>query len=796
MQSFVEPGPDDKTYAPKFIEKLQPVHTPDGFTVQFECKVEGSPRPQITWFRQTAIIKPSPDFQMYYDDDNVATLIIREVFPEDSGTFTCVAKNSVGFASSTTELTVEAPLSDHGSDITGLSRKSMSRESSLADILEGIPPTFSKKPPAQYVDENTNVLLEIRLVAIPEPDICWYYNDEEIQTKENVKIITESDMHMYCSVVHITKVKKSQEGTYEIVARNREGESRLPIILKVRTKDKEQPQILEPLHNLTIHEGESVVLNSQIIGNPTPKITWYKDDKPITANIKSDKDKHTLTLILPTKDRAGVYKIRAVNSLGTAETAATLTIEELIDDAEPPFFIERFEEKIVPQNADIILSAKVSGKPIPEITWLHNNVPLNPSDRVKQTFENENVELFIQKADADKDSGDYKCVASSPLGKVSHGARVIVEVDNVEFTKQLKKIITIEESATLILDCETSHYTATKWYHNGKELTGMDHRIVVQKDKVHKLIIKDTTLKDGGTYKCTIKGKETSSTVKVIEKSPQFTKTIQDFEVKESETAILEVEITSTTADVLWLKNGEPIIEEPDKFVFVKDGKIRKLLIESSKIEDEGEYTCQLAEEMCTADVTVIELPPQIIRKLENVTVAKGETATFEVELTKGDALVRWFKGKREIHFDDRVQLIIDGKIQRLKIVDTTSDDEAKYSCKIHDQLSTAKLFVEEPVVQFIVPLNDITLVPKSQDLELTVKLSQPDVDVTWLKNGKPIQSGPKHIIEVEETVRRLIVKDTDDDDAAEYTCVAGNTKSSSIVKVEGIVQCFFIEIL
>lgn len=64
---------------------------------------------------------------MYYDDDNVATLIIREVFPEDAGTFTCVAKNAAGFASSTTELVVEAPLSDHGSDLTGPSRKSLSR---------------------------------------------------------------------------------------------------------------------------------------------------------------------------------------------------------------------------------------------------------------------------------------------------------------------------------------------------------------------------------------------------------------------------------------------------------------------------------------------------------------------------------------------------------------------------------------------------------------------------------------------------------------------------------------------
>ena len=60
----IEPALEEKAVAPKFIEKLQPRHAPDGTTVQFECQVEGHPRPQITWFRQTAILLPSQDFQV------------------------------------------------------------------------------------------------------------------------------------------------------------------------------------------------------------------------------------------------------------------------------------------------------------------------------------------------------------------------------------------------------------------------------------------------------------------------------------------------------------------------------------------------------------------------------------------------------------------------------------------------------------------------------------------------------------------------------------------------------------
>lgn len=808
--SFVEPTEEEKIFAPKFIEQLQPVHTADGYTVQLECKVEGSPRPQITWFRQTAIIKPSQDFQMYYDDDNVATLVIREVFPEDAGTFTCVAKNAAGFASSSTELTVENPLSDKDSDGTALSRRSLSRESSLADILEGIPPTFSKKPRAQCVDENSNVILECRLVAVPEPDIVWLFNGEEIKPQKNVKIATESDMHMYCSVLQITTVQRAQEGIYEVVATNREGEARLPIQLKVRTGDKEAPQVLEPLRNLIIREGESVVLSTQIVGNPTPKITWLKNGEPLQGVGKSDKDTHTLTLISPNKDQSGEYTVKAVNSVGSVETSATLTVEgmytENIDriawskyfhpfivstesaggNAEPPFFVERFEEQRIPQNSTIKLPAKVSGNPVPEITWFHNNVPLQPSDRVKQSYDGENIELTITKANSQSDSGDYKCVASNSIGKASHGARVIVEVEDVVFTKKLKKKVSIQESQTLTLECETSHYVTTKWYHNGKELTGMDHRVVVQEDKVHKLIIRNTVLRDAGKYECRIKNLSTDSNVDVLEKTPEFVRTLEDLEVQENEVTHLEVEISSDNADVVWIRDTQPLSENED-IQFVKEGKIRKMIIKKTTIHNEGEYTCRLGEQECSAELTVIELPPKIVTPLENLTVAKGEKANFEIELTKGDALVRWFHGKRELVLSDNVQLTIDGKRQKLKILRSDTEDAGSYSCIVGKDTCTARLTVEEPAVEFIVPLPEVTLGTKTKDVEFVVKLSQPDVDVTWTKKGKPITPSSKYSIDVEGTVRKFVIHNADDNDIDEYICQADNVKSTSILKLEDI---------
>ncbi|EZA47270.1 Titin [Ooceraea biroi] len=788
---FEKPAPGEKASAPRFIEKLQPIHTLDGYTVQFECQVEGIPRPQITWFRQTAIIKPSTDFQIYYDEDNVATLIIREVFPEDAGTFTCVAKNAAGFASSTTELIVEAPLSDHGSDVTGPSRKSLSRESSLADILEGIPPTFSRKPKAKYVNEGDDVILECRLVAVPEPDVTWYYKDVQVVNERNIVIATESDMHMYCSVVKISKIQKKQEGRYKIVAKNREGEATIDIPVKVKTGKSEPPEILEPLQSYVIKEGETVVLSTQIVGNPSPKITWYKDGKPI-KNLQPKQDGHVnmLSLIQPQLADSGEYSVVAINDVGKAETRATLTVEKVPSGApEPPLFTERFQELVVPEKGTFKLVAKVTGNPVPEVTWLRNNKPLEKSLNITESYDGENIMLEIRNADSETDAGDYKCVANNPVGKASHGAKVTVDVAKVSFTRKLQNEVVIDEYKTLELNCETSHTVSTVWWHNDKEISGMDHREIIQEGRVHRLLIKKSSPSDAGTYKCTVKNQVTSSNVIVRATKPEFVKKLQDFEVKEREVAILEVEITSQTADVTWRKDGELLTPSKGKLEFVKDGTIRKLLIRTASVHDEGEYTCALPDEECTAEVTVVELPPEIITKMQDVTIARGEKATFDIELTKGDALVRWFKDGQELQFSEHVRLSIDGKRQKLKIYDAEVEDAGIYSCQVGDQTSSASLTVEEPEVDFIKKLPDVTLVPLNADATFLIELSRADIPVTWLRKGEIIDctQSPKYSIVDEGNVKKLIVKKCTTDDIAEYTAVVANVKTSSRLKVEVI---------
>lgn len=56
------------------VTKLEPLSVVDGQEAQFVCKIKGTPRPVVTWFRQTAIIKPSEEFQVMLFDFMAKTI--------------------------------------------------------------------------------------------------------------------------------------------------------------------------------------------------------------------------------------------------------------------------------------------------------------------------------------------------------------------------------------------------------------------------------------------------------------------------------------------------------------------------------------------------------------------------------------------------------------------------------------------------------------------------------------------------------------------------------------------------
>jgi hypothetical protein len=733
---------ETKIQAPRFLTKLQPVRAPDGSSITFECQVEGSPRPVITWFRQTAVIKPSLDFQMVYDEEgNMASLTIAEVFPEDAGTFTCVAKNSAGFASSSTELIVEAPLSDHGSDTTITSRRSLSRESSLMDILEGIPPTFSQRPKTKSVDEGTDVELECRLVAVPEPDVTWFHNGKRIKPSDRIALLGQSDVHMYCSIIQIKDVQMADEGTYDIIARNREGEAVSHVVLNVKVKGakKAPPQVEQPLKNATVQIGNSVTLTAKVTGIPTPIVKWYRNGVEIQTNVTTDErgvSKLTIAAVQPEDD--GDYMLNAENEHGQVQTSANLTVQA----PSKLQFVEKFPDISVSEGDPFVMKATFTAVPV-EVAWYRNGKRLKATKSLKITSDGLVHTLHVSNATVEKETGEYKCVASNASGiKVSHSANVKVESNM--FVQPLEDV-EVDAGSDVVLLCRTKEPTEVFWYRNDvllpPLLPGSDEDGPVQesRDREHKLMMRRVGRKQTGRYSCTFENQSTACVFTVrAEPAYEFTLKIKDLEIKERQPAVFTAEVSDEKAQVTWHKDGEPLDQtNTERYEFVAEGLKRSFTIRSVSLQDEGEYTCSLAEQECTAELVVIELPPEITLRLKDVTVRRGEEASFEIELTKGDAKIQWFRNSEEIQLSEHIQLAIDGKRQRLVIYDSGPEDACEYSCVIGDQKSAAQLTVLAPRVNFVAKLPEVVTTPMGQDVTFTVQLTGEEADITWMKNGE-----------------------------------------------------------
>uniref|UniRef100_A0A8C4FBQ0 Ig-like domain-containing protein n=1 Tax=Dicentrarchus labrax TaxID=13489 RepID=A0A8C4FBQ0_DICLA len=105
--------------APVFTKNLQDLLTSEGQLVVLECRVKGMPSPRVDWYREGKIIDDSPDFRILQkkprspaESEEICTLVIAEVFSEDSGMFTCTASNKYGTVSSTATLRVKGNASN------------------------------------------------------------------------------------------------------------------------------------------------------------------------------------------------------------------------------------------------------------------------------------------------------------------------------------------------------------------------------------------------------------------------------------------------------------------------------------------------------------------------------------------------------------------------------------------------------------------------------------------------------------------------------------------------------------
>lgn len=142
-------------------------------------------------------------------ENNQATLVITETFPKDAGTYTIIAKNIAGEASSSCNVVVKGLIPNETSD------------SEVASDVEPVKPSVQLQLKDQSVFEGKTVRLECIIVGQPEPEVIWYHDEVPVKESDDFLLLFQGD---HCSLV-IKEVFVEDAGEYKVVAINSAGEA-------------------------------------------------------------------------------------------------------------------------------------------------------------------------------------------------------------------------------------------------------------------------------------------------------------------------------------------------------------------------------------------------------------------------------------------------------------------------------------------------------------------------------------------------------------------------------------------
>ncbi|KAK8746938.1 hypothetical protein OTU49_016904 [Cherax quadricarinatus] len=193
--------------APKIVQKLKSQIVQEGQGTLFECVITASPKPKIQWMKGKAPIKQSKYFTMTADGDRYC-LRISEAFPEDEGTYFCVATNPSG------KCTVEAKL-----------QVVQPKQAEVAPSVAPLEPVT--------VLEGQGVRFNTVVVGKPIPGVQWYREGALIPQSRDFEMFMEGNT----AVLDIKETYPEDTGTFTCRATNSAGQAETSTMLTVKSKN-------------------------------------------------------------------------------------------------------------------------------------------------------------------------------------------------------------------------------------------------------------------------------------------------------------------------------------------------------------------------------------------------------------------------------------------------------------------------------------------------------------------------------------------------------------------------------
>ncbi|XP_050523342.1 obscurin isoform X47 [Daktulosphaira vitifoliae] len=682
------------TEIPSFVKLLEDKTIQEYEEVQLSVRVNGVPKPKVTWYKNNEVIIPNLRMSIHTNEEGqVKSVLTIDHFSEvDVGSFSVKAVNMVGEAETISKLT-------------------------MAQIM----PSFVK-PFERITEAVEGCPLEIQasLIGSPRPSVKWYKDGEELKEENS----DDSDEHKHLKIesnpdgtilLKIDKVEPGDCGAYKIIAVNDFGKSTTNTALVVNETPK-SPVIIKHSKTIVVTEGDTLKIEAQYAAYPAPLVKWYKDGHLLYPCPRIDfimlPNGHIALSVEKSKlEDIGTYELVVSNDLG--KSSETIEVTVIPASKVPEFIIPLKDSKIV-EGFPARFSVQLSGYPLPELAWFINGVPLViDGEKIKHTSSPDGIHLIIEKTTSVL-TGKISVIASNVHGKASSEANVLITSksnSNVKDTLPLflneLRDTTVEESSSLSLSAPFlgNPIPDVQWIKDGKILQPCN-RIHFSCDgyKVG-LEILDTNTGDAGKYTCILVNKLGSAVsdaqvgVRKLYQAPVFTQRFSHNQQLLNRDAKFHARVTGVPSPtILWHKNGHQL-NNCNKYKIRRDGEVCSLSVHCVEEDDVGLYSCIATNRdgtaTCEAQLSIAPKiidksrklePPSFMKKIGDCEIYDGMTAKFTACATGWpEPEYEWFFDTNRLYETERIRMEKeDNGLLRLKILHADSlIDSGRYKLRI-----------------------------------------------------------------------------------------------------------------
>ncbi|XP_058247684.1 obscurin-like protein 1 isoform X5 [Hemibagrus wyckioides] len=701
-----------------------------GCPILLQCEVS-DPSAQVFWYKDETKLLPQSglDFQ---SNGTKRALVVEKADFYHSGVYSCKTKGAA------VQFSVE---------------------------IKAPPVRFTAGPETERrkcIEAGGTIVLQCE-ISDSSGQVRWFKDGKQILTQPGVDFQSEGCIRRLI----IESAAISHSGVYRCTTTD----DIIEFQVEIRAVPVWFSTVPEVEKNKCIEAGSCFELRCEV-SDPTADVHWYKDEAEILTDtgwdIQAEGTMRKLVVQSAEPSHSGLYSCNMPDD----------SVQFTVDIKVPPVMFSTVTE--AQRNISAVvgepfkLECEVSDAAAC-VRWYKDGNELSSEAGVLAQSEGTIRKLSVQSAELSH-SGTYDCKTDADA--------VTFNVDIEATSTRLKLLSEMERNRSDELDSPSvsEHESSDSesqvcWYKDGTELISNSGSSIQRDENVMKVPVQSTVLSDTGHFICGSPDDAVPFTMDSQATPVRFSALPEVARNKFIEAGwpiILQCEISESTTQVSWFKDGVPLL--PETGLDIKsEGTMRALIIHSAELKHSGMYSCEAGDDhiafrvdVAAPPVTFAYVPEEQLHR----NVVEQDNLVLCCEVSRSNAATQWYKDGVEIQISNKVTMEAEHSKRTLSIQSVQMTDAGTYTCRAGGSALIFKVNVREPPVMIIYPKEDVHLdrhVP--EEIVLSCELSRPNGKVTWFKDGQKLQESENMKLKTEGPYRRLKILHSRVEDSGEYVC-------------------------